>query len=792
MPDIELWLKNIGLEKYAEVFARHDIDLDVAPSLNEQDLEKLGLSLGHRRKFLAAVAKLRPGGAQTTDHPTQADAPRPEVAGVERRQVTVVFSDLVGSTALASQLDPEDMDRLLQEYRKVCAAVVSRYDGHVAQYLGDGIVAFFGFPAAQEHAAERAVRAGLEIAAAVGRLKRPDGEALQSRVGIATGLVAAGTAGVLGEQTVVGDAPNLAARLQSFAEPGCVLVGPATHRLTEAFFEYLFVGEHEVKGYRELIPMWKVLGEAAIESRFISARTAGVDPILGRERETAFLVDAWQRATHGNGHVVMLSGEAGIGKSRLLEALVEHLRDTPHRLLRAQCSPYHGNTVLYPILQLLRHQLDLRRDLSDAENLQRVEHMLKRVGRSTRQARLLMAELLELGTQETLSQAEMTAAQRKNATLEILEAFLVAPLDGGTVLLLLEDAHWSDPTTQTLIERLLGRIDGDRALIVVTHRPEMKPVWADHLHATLLRCKQLGREHCVALARHLASRWGVDDALLHQIANRSDGVPLYVKELTKAVLAQQSPDSDAVPLTLRDSLMARLDRLGGAKAIAQTASVIGRQFPYDLLATIAEADDNELREGLELLRGSGLIFAVGAEAELAYSFNHALIQEAAYESLSRAWRQALHEKIARALESATNGASEPAVIAHHYSRAGKFEKASQFWLLVADRSGERLAFIESIGAINFALLEAEQITDPALRASLEARSTTEARPLAGLPERSAVDRSRIGVYRGPSAREGSECRPAALPVRLGAVRERGAQPSVRQGQTPRRRVAHDQ
>ena len=717
MPDIELWLKNIGLEKYAEVFARHDIDLDVVPSLNEQDLEKLGLSLGHRRKFLAAVAKLRAGGAQTTDHPTQADAPRPEAAGVERRQVTVVFSDLVGSTALASQLDPEEMDRLLQEYRKVCAAVVSRYDGHVAQYLGDGIVAFFGFPAAQEHAAERAVRAGLEIAAAVGRLKRPNGEALQSRVGIATGLVAAGTAGVLGEQTVVGDAPNLAARLQSFAEPGCVLVGPATHRLTEAFFEYLFVGEHEVKGYRELIPMWKVLGEAAIESRFISARTAGADPILGRERETAFLVDAWQRATHGNGHVVMLSGEAGIGKSRLLEALVEHLRDTPHRLLRAQCSPYHGNTVLYPILQLLRHQLDLRRDLSDAENLQRVEHMLERVGRSTRQARLLMAELLELRAQETLSQAEMTAAQRKNATLEILEAFLVAPLDGGTVLLLLEDAHWSDPTTQTLIERLLGRIDGDRALIVVTHRPEMKPVWADHLHATLLRCKQLGREHCVALARHLASRWGVDDALLQQIASRSDGVPLYVKELTKAVLAQRSPDSDAVPLTLRDSLMARLDRLGGAKAIAQTASVIGRQFPYDLLATVAEADDNELREGLELLRGSGLIFAVGAEAELAYSFNHALIQEAAYESLSRAWRQALHEKIARALESATNGASEPAVIAHHYSRAGKFEKASQFWLLVADRSGERLAFIESIGAINFALLEAEQITDPALRAS---------------------------------------------------------------------------
>jgi hypothetical protein len=227
------------------------------------------------------------------------------------------------------------MDHLLQEYRKVCMAVVSRYDGHVAQYQGDGIVAFFGFPEAQEHAAERAVRAGLEIAAAVGRLKRPDGEALQSRVGIATGLVAAGTAGALGEQTVVGDAPNLASRLQSLAEPGCVLVGPATHLLTEAFFEYLFVGEHEVKGYREPIPMWKVLGETDIESRFISARAAAAGPILGRERELAFLADTWQRATHGNGHVVVLSGEAGMGKSRLLEALAERVRDTSHRLLRA-------------------------------------------------------------------------------------------------------------------------------------------------------------------------------------------------------------------------------------------------------------------------------------------------------------------------------------------------------------------------------------------------------------------------------------------------------------------------
>jgi len=721
MPDIELWLKNIGLEKYAEVFARHDIDLSVAPDLTEQDLEKLGLSLGHRRRFMAAAAKLRAVGAQTTDGIAQEDVPGPQATRVERRQVTVVFSDLVGSTALASQLDPEDMSRLLREYRDVSAAVISRYDGHVAQYLGDGILAYFGYPAAQEHAAERAVRAGLELVAAVGRLKRPDGLALQSRVGIATGLVVAGAASAQGEQTVVGDTPNLAARLQGLAEPGTVMVSPSTHQLTADFFEYQFTGEHEAKGFQEPVPVWRVLGVSAIESRFIAARAAAAGPIIGREREMAFLADAWQRAARGNGHVVVLSGEAGMGKSRLLEALAEHVRDAPHRLLRAQCSPYHGNSALYPLVQLLRQQLDLKRDLGDAENFQRVERMLERIGRSTRQASLLMAELLELRVQETLSQAEMTPVQRKNATLEILEAFLVAPLEGATVLLLLEDAHWSDPTTRTLIERLLGRIAGDRALVVVTHRPEMKAAWADHPQATPLICKQLAREHCAALARHVASRMGMDDALIREITSRSDGVPLYVEELTKAVLALQSPSSGAVPLTLQDSLMARLDRLGGAKDIAQTAAVIGRQFPHDLLATVAEVGDKELRVGLERLRESGLIFAAGEEEEPAYSFNHALIQEAAYESLSRARRQALHAKIARALESesAAGGASEPSVIAHHYSRAGESEKAFDFWLRAADRSGERLAFAESVAALGFALGEAERIADPALRARLK-------------------------------------------------------------------------
>ncbi len=724
MSDIEPWLESLGLEKYAKIFASHDIDLAVAPDLTEQDLEKLGLSLGHRRKFIAAAAKLRANSASSASAPARAQSPSQAAPQVERRQVTVVFTDLVGSTVLASELDPEDMSRLLRGYRDVCTAVIGKYDGFIAQYLGDGVLAYFGFPQAQEHAAERAVRAGLEIIEEVGRLKRPDGRPLQARAGIATGLVVAGEAsgaGAEGEQTVVGDTPNLAARLQSLAEPGCVLVGPTTHQLTGDFFEYLFVGEHEVKGFREPVAMWRALGESAIESRFAAAHAAAAGPMVGRERELAFLSDAWRRATQGNGHVVLVSGEAGMGKSRLLEALAERVREEPHRLLRAQCSPYHRNSVLFPLTQLLRHRLDVRRELSSAENLQRIDGMLTRIGRPSRLARLLLAELLDVPSEDALSPVEMTPAQRKNETLAILEDFLMAPLDGAAVVLLLEDAHWSDPTTQTLVERLLKRIERERALVLITYRPEFKTTWAEHPQATLISCKQLGPEHCAALVRHVASRTQMEDSLVREIVDRSDGVPLYVEELTKGVMDLRSVRSSAVPLTLQDSLMARLDRLGRAKDVAQIASVIGRQFSHALLTAIAGASDDDLRAALGRLRESGLIFATEGEGEASYSFNHSLVQEAAYESLSRSRRQSLHENIARHLESRSlaTGESEPTLIAHHYSRAANAEKSFQFWMLAADRSSQRLAFAESVANLNSALGEADRVTDLALRTRLK-------------------------------------------------------------------------
>jgi class 3 adenylate cyclase len=718
MSDIHLWLQSLGLEKYEAVLAEHDVDLTVVPDLTEQDLEKLGLSLGHRRKFLAAAAKLL--AATALPEPLPSDLP---AQAVERRQLTVVFVDLVGSTALGGRLDPEDLILLLRHYRDTCVAAIAKYEGFIAQYLGDGILAYFGFPQAQEDAAGRAVRAGLELVEKVGQLKQPDGNALEARVGIATGLaVTGGGAGVgpAGEETVVGDTPNLAARLQSLADPGCVFVGPLTHRLTADFFEFSPVGEHDIKGFREPISVWKAVRESAIESRFAAAHAATAGSIFGRNGELTFLYNSWERAKQGNGQTTLLVGEPGIGKSRLLEALAERVREEPHHLLRSQCSPYHRNSVLFPFKRLLTHRLDLNQDLSHRENLSRIERTLAQVGRTTRSSALLVADLLELPVEETLSPLEMTPSQRKNETLSILEDLLLAS-DAGPVLLLLEDAHWSDQTTQAFVERLLDRVSRVPALLLITYRPEFKTSWSEHSGVDLIRCKPIGYEYCAALVRQIAAGQ-IADALIHEIAKRSDGIPLFAEELTKAVVDLRSSDPGAVPLTLQDSLMARLDRLGRAKDIAQIASVIGRQFSYAMLEALAEARGEELRSALAQLRTSGLVLGEGSSGqESTYSFKHALVQEAAYQSLSRSRRQSLHKEIASHLESGADatGENEPTLIAYHYGRAGEAEKSCRFWLRAAERSSRELAFADSLASLTSALTEAERVGDHQIRARLK-------------------------------------------------------------------------
>lgn len=723
MSDLRLWLQALDLEKYAEIFARNDVDLSVVPDLTDQDLEKLGVTLGHRRKLIAAAARLRSDPAAPIAGPSENRSPRRSQQAVERRQVTVLFVDLVGSTALSKKLDPEDMGHLLRVYRDACAAVIAKYDGHVAQYLGDGILAYFGYPRAQEDAAERAVRAALDTVNEIGRLKHSDGQPLEVRAGIATGLVATSEMAdqdAAGEQTVVGETPNLAARLQALAEPTTVLVSPSTHRLTYRFFEYLFAGEHSLKGYHEPLAVWRVLGESAVESRFVAARGTGRDTIIGRERELVFLSDSWERATRGEGHVVLVTGEAGMGKSRLIEAFAERISERPVRLLRCQCSPYHSNSPLHPVRQLVRHRLDIRENLPAAENLTRIDRMLAHIGRPSQVSRLLMAELLEIPSGETLSPMEMTAVQRKNETLALLQDFLLAGLDGATVLLLVEDAHWSDPTTRSLIDRLLKRIEKERALVLITFRPELKTAWADHPNVSAIWCKQLGRDLCAALIRQVVGQMQVDGSVIGQIVARSDGVPLFVEELTKAVVDVGSAQGKAVPLTLQDSLAARLDRLGKSKAVAQAAAVIGREFSHSLLALIAEQSGPELESALGNLATAGLILRTGEESPANYRFNHSLVQEAAYEGLARNRRQALHARIADQLSAGAEATPEadPGLIAYHFSRAGEVERAFRYWLRAAQLAGRRSAFAEAQANLNAALEEADRISDPSLRARL--------------------------------------------------------------------------
>jgi class 3 adenylate cyclase len=748
--DVAVWLRSLGLDKYEAAFRDNEVDDSVLPSLSAEDLKELGVTaLGHRRKLLDAIAALRADEGAKTRATTQesagpaASAPTIE-ATAERRQLTVAFIDLVGSTALGGELDPEDLIRLLSQYREACVAAIDKFEGHVAQYLGDGILVYFGFPQAQEDAADRAVRAGLEIVEKVGQLRQPDGRTLQARVGIATGLVVTRGAtgvGTAGEETVVGDTPNLAARLQSLADPGCVLVGPTTHQLISDFFEFSFLGEHAIKGFRDPISIWKVLGESTIESRFAAAHAATAGPIIGRERELTFLYDCWQRARRGDGHVALVVGEAGMGKSRLLEAIAERVGQEPHRLLRCQCSPYHRNSVLFPFKKLLHHRLALGHEASSQENLDRIETMLSRLGRHKRSSTLLLAELLDVPSGERLSPLEMTPNQRKEETLAILEDLLMTSED-GPVLLFLEDAHWSDQTTRSLVERLLNRIGSEHALVLITYRPELKTNWSEHSQTTLISCKPFGYEHCAALIRNIASRAQMDATLIREIVTRSDGVPLFAEELTKAVLDLRSLGASAVPLTLQDSLMARLDRLGSAKDLAQIASVIGRQFSYALLEAIAGANDIDLRSALARLRESGLIFEAGSDGESSYSFNHSLVQEAAYESLPRTRRQGLHGQIAAYLEAqfAEGAEIEPTLIAHHYGRAGEAEKSFHYWLLAADRSSQRLAFADSIASLTSALIEADRVVDPKLRARLKA----DAQLLLG---------TTIAIHRGPQTRE---------------------------------------
>jgi class 3 adenylate cyclase/predicted ATPase len=696
MLSFEGWLQDLGLERYVSVFAANGVDFDTLRLLTDEDLERLGVLLGHRRKLLGAL----PGSAPA--------APAEQPPGAEeRRQLTVVFCDIVGYTALAGRLDPEPLRDIVRRYEDACAGAVARYEGYVYQRLGDAVVAFFGYPLAHEGEADRALRAGLEMVEAIPRLDLPGGVRLQVRVGIATGLVVVSQFGAAGK-SAVGEAMNLAARLQGLAEPGGIVVSHGTRQLAGAQFDYQDLGEHLLKGLAQPVRPWRVLGLRAEVSRFEAATGGELTPLVGRTQEVALLLERWQLAQQGDGQAVVLSGEAGIGKSRTLRELRERIEGRRAMTLHYQCSPYHMNSAFHPVADHFHRTLQLGRDDDPGARLDKFEALVIDKWKRPLVDMMLLASLLSLPAEARHGSLGMSPQRRKEETMRALVELIVTLARERPVLMQFEDIHWADASTLELAGLLVERMGGAPLLLVVTCRPEFHLDWTGHLHVTALALSRLGRAQCAAIVTRMAGGKGLPAALMEQIVERADGVPLFLEELTKAILESgvlrdagdhyeyaRSPDAVAVPTTLRDSLMARLDRSLEIKEVAQVGACLGREFSHELLATVADMAPADLQRALDMACAAGLIFRRATEDSVTYTFKHALVRDAAYESLLKSRRQALHARIAQAIE-AGKLETEPELVALHLTQAGEIERAIPLWQKAGELAFQRLAVKEAI------------------------------------------------------------------------------------------------
>jgi class 3 adenylate cyclase len=624
MQQIADWLEKLGMSEYAARFAQNDIDVAVLRHLTDQDLKELGLSLGHRRKLLAAVAEMTGTASAAPVAPVPTTATEPKVRDTaERRQVTVMFSDLVGSTALSARMDAEDLREVISAYQKCVTETVRRFGGFVGKYMGDGVLVYFGYPEAHEDDAERAVRAGLELIAAVSELKTR--ASLQTRVGIATGLVVVGDlvgSGSAQEQAIVGETPNLAARLQGAAEPNTVIIAEGTRKLLGTLFELEDLGPKDLKGIAGPVRASVAVRPSSVESRFEALHASGLTDLVDREEELELLLRRWSRAKTGEGQVVLLSGEAGIGKSRLTAALLERFATEPHTRLRYFCSPQHTDSALYPIINQMRRAAGLAHDNTPQARLDKLDALLAQTSTSAEDAALI-AEMLLLPNDGRYPAIEITPEQQRQRTLDALIAQIQAIADQSPVLTVFEDAHWTDPTSLEVFSRLVDRIQTLRVLLIVTSRPEFEPPWIGRPHVTALTINRMAEREIDAMIDRLVGNKSLPANIRQDIIERTDGIPLFVEEMTKAVLEAESEGAAehavatvpqparAVPASLHASLMARLDRLGTAKEVAQIGAAIGREFSDAVLAVVSDKSPAELERALDGLITAGLLFRRG-------------------------------------------------------------------------------------------------------------------------------------------------------------------------------------
>jgi class 3 adenylate cyclase len=592
--DIAAWLHSLGLQQYEAAFRDNAIDAAILPELTADDLKDLGVTLvGHRRRLLAAIALLRSETAAINPLPPpgtpataggRPGAPFPGLvpgitgegrvgAGAERRQLTVMFCDLVGSTPLSARLDPEDLRGIIGAYHRCVTEIVEGFGGFVARYMGDGVLAYFGYPQAHEDDAERATRCGLALAERVPQLDQR--EELHARVGIATGLVVVG--GEVVEHDVAGDTPNLAARLQALAEPDTVVIAASTRRLIGELFEYRDLGAIELKGIAGPVSAWQALRPSAVESRFEALRGSALSPLVGREEEIELLLRRWARARAGDGQVVLVSGESGIGKSRIVAALAERTRDEPHLRLRYFCSPYHQDSALSPFIEQLGRAAGFARDDPPAARLEKLEAVLA-LAAPPEEDLALIADLLSLPPSEHHPLPNLSPQRKKEKTLEALIHQLEGLARQQPIAMVFEDVHWIDPTSRELLDLTVDRVRSLPVLLIVTFRPEFQPPWIGQPQVTMLALNRLDVRDRTALVEQIAGGKALPINVVGQIADRTDGVPLFIEELTKSVLESGVPPV-GIPTTLHDSLMSRLDRLSSVRLVAQTGARSGGSFP---------------------------------------------------------------------------------------------------------------------------------------------------------------------------------------------------------------------
>ena len=655
----------------------------------------------------------------TTPRDVQSTLPGPlPPLEAERRQLTVILCDLVDSTKLSSQLDPEEYRDVVRAYQAACTEVIQRYDGHIAQLLGDGLLVYFGYPQAHEDDARRAVRTGLGILDAMGdlhqRLQQAKGIPLAIRIGIHTGLVVVGSMGEAGrqEQLALGEVPNIASRIEGLAEPNTVAISEATYRLIQGYFACQDLGAQPLRGVPEPVRVYQVLGESGATSRLDVAQPRGLTPLVGREQEVGLLLERWEQVKAGQGHVVLLTGDAGIGKSRLVQMLKDHVTHEPHTRWECRSSEYSQNTALFPLVDLFHRLLRFEIYETPDAKLEKLAHALSQYRLPLEETVPLFAPLLSLLLPENhYPPLNLSPQRQRQKTLETIVAVLLELAERQPVLFIVEDLHWTDPSTLELLNLVIDQTPTASILTVLTCRPHFQPAWHHRSYLTEMTLNRLAQPQIERMIERITDEKRLPPEIRQLIVQRTDGVPLFVEEMTKAILESDylkdvdghyaltgSFSTFAIPATLHDSLMARLDRLVTAKAVAQYAAVIGRQFAYDLLSMVSQLDAATLQRELGRLVEAEIVYQRGLPPQSTYVFKHALIQDTAYESLLKSTRQQYHQRIAQVLEAQfpETAEAEPELLAHHCTEAGLIAQAVGYWQKAGQSAVQRSAHAEAI------------------------------------------------------------------------------------------------